>query len=456
MQFHSPQSAHFERIEKSDFLENEEKIAPLYHVICMMWARSKYYGLNTRMITLFRMINNMMIESATKFLDPGSLFQGEPDESISVMQKVIGVLEKHKACFKEYRDMLPSFVLPEKNPIMWTFRPKDIFERFDQFLDRLHVVCDIFETANEFSKVEKIELGGLKGRNLSRSLQEIFNEFKNIYLKWSQIQFDPLDPSPHLKHFEKERRGFQIEAEVLERKLSAILVQAFDECYTMESLIKLIEICGSLLQRPIVYHEIKDKLDNLLDLYNQDLDLVKTIYDEGIDKINNEGLNALPVDRGFPPVTGALTWIKKMKHRVTKPLEDLPNIDFKDIFESEDGTNTMNHLHEMTEMLDTLESGIFDKWKKNVPTEININMRKYLLKSVQNGLLELNFDPALIAALKEVKMLRAMNKGDIPDVALELYEISNDLWVSFLTMFVNIRILIFISSFRMHVLCYHE
>ena len=396
----------------------------------MMWARSKYYGLNSRMTILFRMINNMMIESATKFLDPGSLFQGEPDESLSVLGKVIGILERHKACFKEYRDMLPSFVLPEKDPIMWTFRPKDIFERFDHFMNRLYVVRDIFETANEFYKVEKIELGGLKGRNLSRGIQEVFNDFKNIYIKWSQIQFDPLDPSPKSKLFEKERKMFQTEAEVLERKLAAILVQAFDECYTMESLIKLIEVCGSLLLRPIVYNEIKDKLDNLLDLYNQDLDVVKRLFDDGTDKITTSGVNALQVDRGFPPVTGALTWIKKMRLRVTKPTEDLPNIDFKDIFETEDGINMMERLNEMTELLDVLETGIFEKWKENVPTEININMRKYLLKSTEKGLLELNFDPTLVAALKEVKMLKAMDKQDIPDVAVELFEISNDLWVS--------------------------
>lgn len=396
----------------------------------MMWARSKYYGLNSRMTILFRMIGNMMIESASKFLDPGSLFQGEPDESLSVLAKVISVLERHKACFKEYRDKLPSFVLPEKDPIMWTFRPKDIFERFDQFMDRLYVVRDIFETANEFYKMEKIELGGLKGRNLSRSIQEIFNDFKTLYIKWSQISFDPLDPSPQMKHFERERSEFQTEAEVLERKLAAILVQSFDECYTMESLIKLIEVCGSLLLRPIIYNEIKDKLDNLLDLYNQDLDLVKNIFDGGIDTINTSGIMALQVDRGFPPVTGALTWIKKMKLRVKKPTEDLPNIEFKEVFETEDGKNTMDRLKEMTDMLDMLEIGIFEKWKQNVPNEINTNMRKYLLKWIDNGLLELNFDPALVGALKEVKMLRAMGQQEIPDVALELYEISNDLWVS--------------------------
>jgi dynein heavy chain, axonemal len=385
------------------------------------------------MITLFRMINNMMIESATKFLDPGSLFQGEPDEALVGLGKVIRILEDHKACFKEYREKLPSYAArlsPDKDPILWTFRPKDIFERFDQFMARLYDVRDIFDTANEFFKVEKIELGGLKGRNLSRVIQEIYNEFKTIYIGWSQIQFDPLDPSPKLNHFNKERTKFQDESEVLERRLSAILVQAFDECFTIESLIKLIEVCGSMLQRPIVYKEIKDKLNAIVELYDQDLDMVKGVFDEGIDSINSGGVDALRVDRSFPPVTGALTWIKKMKLRITKPTEDLPNIEFRDIFETEAGIYTMDKLQEMCGMLDKLEVEIFDQWKAKVPGEINENMRKFLLKTADRGLLELNFDPMLVAALKEVKMLRAMKKEKIPDVAVELFENSNQLWVS--------------------------
>lgn len=295
-----------------------------------MWAHSKYYGLNSRMTTLFRMVNNLMIESASKFLDPGSLFQGEPDESLTVLNKVIRILEDHKTCFKEYREKLPSFALPDKNPILWTFAPKDIFQRFDQYMGRLYTVRDIFETANEFYKIEKIELGGLKGRNLSRSIQEVYHEFKTIYMKWGTIQFDPLDPDPKLKFFDDERASFQEQAELMERRLSAILVQAFDECYTMESLIKLIEVCGTLLQRPIIFVEIKDKLDNILELYSSDLDVVKSIFDQGVTEIQNKGIENFDVDKGFPPVAGTLTWIKKMKMRITKPTEELPNIEFKE------------------------------------------------------------------------------------------------------------------------------
>lgn len=400
------------------------------------------------MSILFRMISNLMIESATKFLDPASLFQGEPDESLSILANVISVLEFYKACFMEYRDKLPAFALPDKDPILWTFRPADIFDRLDQFMGRLYVIRDIFDIANEFFKMEKIELGGLKGRNLSRGIQEIYNEFRNIYIKWSNFPFDALDPTPTVDYFEKERREFQEAAEVLERKLAAILVQAFDECFTMESLVKLIEVCGSILQRPIIFKEIKDKMENMLELYNQDLDIVKTIFDEGVETINKSGIDALVVDKGFPPVTGALTWIRKMKARITKPTEELPNIEFKEIFETEDGRFTMERKKEMCDTLAALETEIFERWKLKVPAEISFNMGKFLLRTTDEGFLELNFDAALVAALKEVRLLKTMDNWEIPEAALELFGMANELWVSWVEGFTQKSFLIPFISFQ--------
>lgn len=422
-----PLGVYFDRFEKEEIIENGAKIHPLYHVVCLVWAHSKYYGTNNRMIILFKMINNMMIECASKFLDPGSLFQGEPDESLAFLHKVIEVLEEHKACFKIYRDKLPNYVLPDKNLILWTFLPKDIFQRFDYFMKRLYKVRTIFETAHEFYKIEKLELGGLRGRGLSHCIQKINADFKNIYVEWSQIKFNPLNPDPNLNDFDRQRKQFERESEVLERKLSSALVQAFDECHTLEAFIKLIEVCGTLLLRPLIFSEIEDKLARFKDYYFDDLDMVKKIFDDGVEVIEKNGVDAMQVDKGFPPVAGTLTWIKRMKLRITRPMDEMPNIEIRNIFELSDMSV---RLDAMRKLLDDFEAKIYKQWKARVPQEININMEKFLLKFKVDGCLEMNFDMALTTALKEVRMLKALGKTDIPDTAQELHENSDALWVS--------------------------
>lgn len=84
----------------------------------------------------------------------------------------------------------------------------------------------------------------------------------------------------------------------------------------------------------------------------------------------------------------------------------------------------------MCTKLEAFEAEVFTQWKTRVPNEINTNMQKFLLKRTAGDLLELNFDTVLVAALKEVKSFRCMGKDGIPDVATELFENSDDLWVS--------------------------
>ncbi len=89
----------------------------------------------------------------------------------------------------------------------------------------------------------------------------------------------------------------------------------------------------------------------------------------------------------------------------------------------------MNRVKEMSQLLDGFEVEVFNKWKEEIPGKINSNMKKFLLCRTEDGLLQLNFDEVLVAALKETKLLKAIQKESIPDVALELYEISDALWV---------------------------
>lgn len=307
-------------------MDVELKILPLYHCICLMWAHSAYYGTNPRMMVFFRMINNLMIEQSAKSLDPATLFHGEPDESLTKLKKIIAILELYRTSFKTYRDKLPQFVPPGKNPILWSFKVQDVFDRFDLYMKRLYLIREIFDTAAEFWKLQKIEIGGIKGRQLTSSLMDINDKFQALYQTWSNIKFDPLDPDPTVKHFENERKKYRDQADTMERKIATILSQAFEECFTIESTVKLIVIAGSLVHRRIVLPEIAEKVNRMLDFYTVDLRLAKDSFEEQMELFKKHGVTGLIVDQGFPPVAGALFYIRKWRARLGKPIDELPNI----------------------------------------------------------------------------------------------------------------------------------
>lgn len=57
------------------------------------------------------------------------------------------------------------------------------------------VIQDLFSTAMEFAKLEKVELGGIKGKMLSHQVVEIFTEFNEIFSVFGNRTYDGLDPT---------------------------------------------------------------------------------------------------------------------------------------------------------------------------------------------------------------------------------------------------------------------
>ena len=48
-----------------------------------------------------------------------------------------------------------------------------VFKRFDSFLERLHVLMEFFNTAVQFLKLEKVEIGGIRGKALTNSISKV-------------------------------------------------------------------------------------------------------------------------------------------------------------------------------------------------------------------------------------------------------------------------------------------
>ena len=57
-----------------------------------------------------------------------------------------------------------------------------------------HVLLqELFETTIEFMKLEKIELGGIKGKMLSAQVVQIFDEFNELFKVFAESSYDPMD-----------------------------------------------------------------------------------------------------------------------------------------------------------------------------------------------------------------------------------------------------------------------
>lgn len=76
----------------------------------------------------------------------------------------------------------------ETKPKTWEFQEELIFKRYDSFVDRLIIVREFFQTSDQFLKLEKVEMGGIRGKNLSSRIFHIFEEFKEQFTVFRYLQ----------------------------------------------------------------------------------------------------------------------------------------------------------------------------------------------------------------------------------------------------------------------------
>lgn len=409
-----PLIPHFERFESVELFDNETYVKPLVHVLGLLWANSKYYCTNEKIIILLREIANMLIDASNRQLDPSSIFQGEADEMYEKISKVLDILINFIDSFEYVRKSLSFYFKGEEEnmPPLWTFHQQNVFQRLLDYIQRLKLINVILTTNLEFSKLEKVEFGGIKGRLLSQKCNQIFEEFGVAYNVFNNIQYDPCDIADD--SIVKDNDTFRTKYDDFDKRLATIFSQAFDDCYNLESSLKFISIIGNLLERPVIRAEITPKYSKILDIFNNELDTVKVIYDD-------EVRHGITIDKNYSPVAGTLLWLYKLRQRIEKSGIDIQNIE-DDIVETEKAQYVFDKYEHMMRILIEHQNRIFKAWCTSVPEQIENNLAKFEVVRNESGLLDLNFDQELVAALREIRYLNFLEMKNIPQVALDLFD----------------------------------
>ncbi|XP_052121253.1 dynein beta chain, ciliary-like isoform X2 [Frankliniella occidentalis] len=411
-----PLMKHCQLLEDTDFADATPLLRPLLHTVCLVWAHSRYYCNSNRLVVLLRQICNLLIQQAKRYLDPSSIFQSDVDEAKQRVQLSIATLKVFRQYFDEYRENIASF-FKDREPVLWTFHPNIVFGRLQLFVERLHTIQWFFDTVLEFLKLEKLELGGLKGRVLSTKITAVSQEFNEHFTMFASKSYDVLDPEDTT--FLQDYNVFQNRIWDLDRRLAAILCQGFDECYNLEAVFKLIYIAGSVLDRPLIKEEFTAKYKDIIVMLRREVDDIQRIYEE---QMEEHARGYMPVDTHMPPVAGALRWCNMVRQRLVAPMQSFKALDHP-VAKSQEAMDIIEHSERILEGMEKLEKAMVGAWAAEVPAQCERNLARSLLcKNEKTHELTLNFHHQLAAILRETHYLQQMGREEIPEAASQLYE----------------------------------
>mmetsp|Transcript_25005 Transcript_25005/g.85566 ORF Transcript_25005/g.85566 Transcript_25005/m.85566 type:complete len:4525 (+) Transcript_25005:136-13710(+) len=408
VRFLKPLTKYFEKLATADeFPALVELFKPVMHIILLIWNKSQYYNTASRLVVLMREICNDLIMQACKYVEGRALFEMEPQEAVDKLKATLKICGMFKQYYFDYKAKTAS----DENP--WRFQNSALFARLDSFLERCHDILDLSQTVLQFNKLERVEVGGTKGKTLTTSVRQIYADFDTAVQKFHTVQYDIMDVET--KQFDDDFYEFRCVIKELERRLASVITQAFDDCTTVGTRFKLLDSFEGLLEREIIQADLEKKHVELIRAFGEDLKAVQIIF--------TQQKAMPPVNRNAPPHSGAINWVRGLRERIKEPMEKLRNLS-KIVMETEEAKEVTKLFGQLSASLIEYERATVADWCRVVEASSEEKLKQNLLvrdDSSDLPLLSVNFDPALVRLLREVKyfLLLAL---EVPEQALKLYE----------------------------------
>ena len=332
-----------------------------------------------------------------------------PKDAHDKLMSTVDVCTKFKEAYFEYK---------AKANNTWKITTNALFVRLDSFAERCHDIMHLTSTIIQFNKLQKIEIGGTKGKNLTLSIGQIFDEFNQAVENFQQVDYDIISIS--IRKFDDDFYQFRCRIKELERRLGSILTQGFDDCDTLQGKFKLLDSFEGLLTRPIIQDELEKKHITLLEIYKNDLKIVQSIFLEGkalVDRVDERA----PIFNNLPPISGALYWTNGLHERIKEPMEKLSTLS-QSIQDREEYKDVQKLYASLCKNLREFEEAKIKSWESGVEENTEDKLNKTLLyrEEGEEGFIQVNFDPLLVRLLREVKYLSLLDIS-VPDRASYLY-----------------------------------
>jgi dynein heavy chain len=334
------------------------------------------------------------------------LFTGDPSDVSENLKTILRVCVAFKAIYFDYKTRASN----ECPSSPWRFQNPALFGRLDAYLERVHDVLDIIQTHSQFSKLEKVEVGGTKGKNLTTSVRAIYTDFLASIKTFQSAPYDIMNVD--MKQFDQDFFVFRSSMNELERRLASVVIQAFDDSVSVMARFKLLDAFEGLLDREIIMADLEKKSTDLLLAFSSDLKSVQEMF-----FLFNENP---PVNDNLPPRSGAVTWARGLMERVDDPMLRLKSLS-KGILETEEGKEVVRSHSTIIHALREYETIHVEDWAKEIENTSQEKLKQNLLVRDDSSYLRVNFDPQLVCLLREVKYFTQLGI-EVPASAMQIYK----------------------------------
>jgi dynein heavy chain len=421
----------FERLYSSENLINaSDAITMCMHGIFLAWQHCDALRSSSIAIPyLVRAMANDVVDVAQRCVYGAELLQDDLNEASNISRSMLRMLGHMKSCYADARDKASTLATHGEDSISFPTTPRT-FRAIDALMARCQDIHTVCKTSNQYSKLEKIELGGPEGGAFTATARHLYSEFANIQEKMISQGSGTVDPFD-LTHsiFPTAILGWKNGIKQLDARLSVFITRVLEAAPTFDVCCRIIESLEALCDRPIARRCIERVHLKAIKTYVHEMRAVEEIFE--CEKA------APPVALGAPPCAGAVAWVRGLQERLSVPMARFRNLN-QSILQSKTGREMMRVYESVLRTLRSHEDSVMAAWCETSAGISDSTMKQPVLLQTlisplnnsdtlhftQTSTVQVNFDPALSLLLKEVRALTAMPglSRPIPAAALALFQ----------------------------------
>ncbi|CAL1286497.1 unnamed protein product [Larinioides sclopetarius] len=356
-------------------------------LITSSWIQSKYYrSVPSRIIVLVQKVCCLIIEKIHHFLDPLNLFKDDRNKTKDNMKlslDVVNIFLKsyYECCEQTGHSDLKTKLYP------WEFPDERIFSQFENFIQRLKDIHEIFLAAEVYFNVPSQKLTSVQQSSYKKRLEDLKSIFAEIYKVFQLSSYNALDLQCEV--FVKDFETFSLKLQELDPKLGIAIGQLCLSSSPVEDAFQIMDIFQNVLKRPLAEKEFKKLISSHIVNIYADFLHAKRNYSKFLALLDKS--DGSFIYKSLPRISDSLQWSRDLQNQLTSPVEKLQKVE-QYFAESDDYKCTLNINQEMKELLSKFEVYIVEKWKIEL-NQLDKKMDENLFLSDNEGQVLLNFDP---------------------------------------------------------------
>ena len=336
----------------------------LFCLLYAVWCHCPKFSTVGRMVHLISLCVNDIIDVARESITVQDVFASDTEEIYKTLTTTLVHLGEFKNAFFFYKAVS---VKEHQRP--WRFQNTALFKRLDMFLERIHDLLDLVETATLFGRLANLRVGGVAGVEQCAEIDQLQAHFMLHFNELQAATYDMLDIDD--PRFERDYNKFQQRVTEAERHLAAVLSRSLnDNLVSLPNSFKVVDSFDGFTDRVVAQHEWSAHQPHVLAVWRHDL---LTVQEEFVSQKDHP-----PELPNTPPTSGALVWANSLLQRVQVAHPRMLELG-KHVLKTDSAEETFRLFEALRNNLRSFMQSTYEAWASNVGGLSMERLRSFLL-----------------------------------------------------------------------------